>query len=259
MNIPSLESHFQDYFRVTLARAPDLLEQVYRIRFDVYCREFQYEREESCPGGLEQDEYDPCSLHCLIVHRRSNASAGCIRLILPPAAEPEFLLPMERFCGHSLTDPLRHPSRWPRADVAEVSRLAVHTRFRRRPGESESPTGVVAYDADFSLDERRTFPLLGLALFCAGTAMMVLTRRQHAFVMAEPRLARRLLGVGFPFIQVGEPMEYHGSRAAYYVPLQRVLETLPGAAKTLYDFVLGSLQHDAARFDLDLSRPFLPR
>ncbi|MDS4042248.1 MAG: PEP-CTERM/exosortase system-associated acyltransferase [Candidatus Competibacter sp.] len=252
MNTPSLDSHFQDYFRVTLARTPELLEQVYRIRYDVYCREFQYEREESCPGGLERDEYDPCSLHCLIVHRPSNASAGCIRLVLPNPAKLECLLPMERFCGHSLTDPLQHPSRLPRAGVAEVSRLAVHTQFRRRLGEAESPTGMVAYHDDFNPNERRTFPLLGLALFCAGTAMMILTQRQHAFVMAEPRLARRMQSVGFPFVQVGHPIEYHGSRAAYYVPVQRVLESMQGAAKHLYDFVFDSLQQDAARMDLDL-------
>lgn len=255
MNIPSLDSHFQDYFRVTLARTPELLEQVHRIRYDVYCREFHYEREEDCPGGLERDEYDPCSLHCLIVHRSSNASAGCIRLVLPNPAKLECLLPMERFCSHSLTDPLQHPSRLPRASVAEVSRLAVHTRFRRRLGESESPTGMVAHDSDFSPDERRTFPLLGLALFCAGAAMMVLAQRQHAFVMAEPRLARRMQSVGFPFVQVGVPIEYHGPRAPYYVPVQRVLETLPGAAKMLYNFIFDSLQQDATRSNLDFSRP----
>ncbi|MDS4042247.1 MAG: PEP-CTERM/exosortase system-associated acyltransferase [Candidatus Competibacter sp.] len=253
MHVPSLDSDFQDYFRVTLARTPELLEQVYRIRFDVYCQEFQYEREERCPGGLERDEYDPCSLHCLIVHRPSNASAGCIRLILPDAVTPEYPLPMERFCGHSLTHPLRHPSRLPRAGVTEVSRLAVHTRFRRCLGDFTSQANRVAHGDGFSPAERRIFPLLCPALFCAGAALMVLAQRQHAFVMAEPCLARRMQGVGFPFVQVGHPIEYHGPRAAYYVHVQQVLENLKGLVKNLYDFVFDSLQQDAARVDLGLS------
>lgn len=245
MNTPPLDGHFQNYFDVRLANTPELLEQIYRIRYDVYCREFGYETEESCPGGLEQDEYDACSLHCLVIHRASSRGAGCIRLVLPPAAEPGFLLPMERFCGHSLTDPVWHPARLPRTSIAEVSRLAVHTQFRRRLGESESPVGISTI-GDFSLSERRTFPLLSLALFYAGATLMVLAGRQNAFVMVEPRLARRMQAVGLRFVQVGEPMEYHGPRAAYYVSVQQVLENIHGELQHLYGFVYDSLKDDAA-------------
>ena len=103
------------------------------------------------------------------VRLANTPEAGCIRLVLPPAAEPDFLLPMERFCGHSLTDPVWHPARLPRTSIAEISRLAVHTQFRWRLGESESLVGISTI-GDFSLSERRTFPLLSLALFYAGAA-----------------------------------------------------------------------------------------
>ena len=245
MNTPLLDGHFQNYFDILLAHTRELHERIFRIRYDVYCREFGYETEESCPGGLEQDDYDARSLHCLIVHRASGAGAGCIRLVLPPVAEPDFQLPMERFCGHSLTDSVWHPARLPRTSIAEVSRLAVHTRFRRRLGESESPEGISAI-GDFSVNERRTFPLLSLALFYAGAALMALARRQHAFVMVEPRLARRMQAVGLPFVPVGEPMEYHGPRSAYYVSVQQVLENIPDELKALYGFVYDSLKEDAA-------------
>jgi N-acyl amino acid synthase of PEP-CTERM/exosortase system len=43
------------------------------------------------------------------------------------------------------------------------------------------------------------------------------TNRLHAFVMMEPRLARSLSFVGIHFKQLGEPVEYHGKRAAYYI------------------------------------------
>lgn len=252
MNTPHLDHHFQNYFDVLFAHTPELREKVYRIRYDVYCREFHYETEEDCPGGMEQDDYDAHSLHVLISHKTSDAQAGCMRLIPPPATDRDFLLPMERFCGHSLTDPVWHPGRLPRAQIAEVSRLAVHTQFRRRLGESESPTGLSTIP-DFSVDERRTFPLLSLALFYGGAALMVLTGRSDAFVMVEPRLARRLKMLGLPFTQVGEVIEYHGPRAAFYVPVQTVLDNIQGELQYLYDFVYKSLADQMQGVALDSS------
>jgi N-acyl amino acid synthase of PEP-CTERM/exosortase system len=240
MSNPSLDNHFQNYFDVFFADTPELREFVHRIRYEVYCREFRYEREEDCPGGMERDAYDQHSLHMLIVHKTTQAGAGCMRLITPSLTESDFLLPMERFCGHTLTDPVWHPARLPRDHIAEVSRLAVHTQFRRRLGEAESPTGISA--TSFSPDERRTFPLLSLALFYGGTALMVLAGRSDAFVMVEPRLARRLQIAGLPFVQVGELVEYHGPRAAYYVPVQGVLDNIQGELRYLYDFVYESLK-----------------
>ena len=241
MSFTGVGEHFSEYFEVHLANTEDLRRQVYRIRYDVYCREFGYEREEDCPGGFESDEYDDFAMHCLIKHRESGMGAGCIRIVLPPHERPDFLLPMERFCADSLNDPVLHPSRLPRERIAEVSRLAVHTQFRRRPGESESPVGQLAME-DMTEEEKRTFPLLGLALFCAGTSLMRISGREDAFVMMERRLARRLTSTGFPFAQVGEPMEYHGSRAAYHVPVQRVLDAMPDMIRSLHAFVDESLE-----------------
>lgn len=240
MNPISLDGHFQSYFQIVPARTLDMLERIFRIRYDVYCREFGYEKEEDCPGGLEHDDYDEAALHCLIVHRETGAGAGCIRLVVQPPDQPNFLLPMERFCADSLTDPIWHPARLPRSQIAEVSRLAVHTQFRRRLGESESPVGI-APAPDFNAEERRTFPLLSLALFYAGAALMKKTQREHAFVMVEPRLTRRMLSLGLPFRQIGEPMEYHGTRAGYYVQVQEVLDKIPDGLKSLYEFVFENL------------------
>ena len=234
--------HLSDYFDVRLAHTPELLREAHRVRYNVYCREFGFEREENCAGGLERDAYDAHAVHCVIVHRGSGTGAGCIRVVLPPES-PDFQLPMERFCGFSLTDPVLHPARRPRARVAEVSRLAVHTPFRRRAGESQAPIGRLDIE-DLPEEEKRTFPLLGLALFCAGTSLMRLSGREDAFVMMERRLARRLTANGFPFSQIGDPVEYHGSRAAYHVSVQRVLDRMPKGIKLLHQYVDQNLERE---------------
>ncbi|MCG5502074.1 PEP-CTERM/exosortase system-associated acyltransferase [Ectothiorhodospira lacustris] len=237
---PSLVEHFQDFFLVLKADTQALREQVFQIRYDVYCREFGYEKEEDCPGGMERDDYDAHSEHCLIMHRPSGQGAGCIRVVSPHEAESIAQIPMERFCGQSLNHPELHPGLLPRSDLAEVSRLAVHTQFRRRQGESESPIGLAIAET-ITDEQRRTFPLLGLALFCAGTSLMGRLGREHAFVMMERRLARMLQSAGFPFVQVGEPMEYHGPRAAYHVTVQSVLDSMRKDIRELHDFVHESL------------------
>jgi len=244
MNTLSMDSHFQNYFDVLFANTPELLEQVHRIRYDVYCQEFHYEREEDCPGGMERDEYDDHSLQILVAHKASRIGAGCVRMVRPPPDSPDFLLPMEHHCGHTLNHPERHPQRIPRNHLAEISRLAVHTSFRRRLGESESPLGALhALDQQ----ERRTFPMVSLALFAGATALLALSQRPHMFVMMEPRLARRLQSLGFPFVQVGESLDYHGLRAAYHVTIDECLESWGETMLQVYDFIYSALQERAVR------------
>ncbi len=241
MSDSELMNHFQDYFQVTLAQTPDLIERIQRLRYEVYCREFHFEKDEDCPNKLEQDMYDPLSIHCLITHRATGVDAGCIRIVTPPASGVQtFVLPLERCCIQSITDTKWHPSYLPRDQIAEVSRLAVHTHFRRRRGESESPIGTKHFDS-VSEKEQRTFPLLAVALFCAGCALMTIIKRGDAFIMTERSLARILRSLKCPCIQVGEIIEYHGSRAAYYVPMREVVETMQDEVKGLYSFIYQSL------------------
>jgi len=248
MKALSLDSCFQNYFDVLFANTPELLEQAHRIRYDVYCQEFHYEREEDCPGGMERDEYDDHALQILVTHKASCIGAGCVRMVRPPTDDPDFVLPMELHCGHTLNHSERHPQQLPRNRLAEISRLAVHTSFRRRLGESESPFGALTPAPD--RQERRTFPMVSLALFAGATALLALTQRPHMFVMMEPRLARRLQGLGFPFVQVGEPMDYHGVRAAYHVTVDECLESWGDVMLQMYQFIHKALQERAIQQNL---------
>jgi N-acyl amino acid synthase of PEP-CTERM/exosortase system len=57
---------------------------------------------------------------------------------------------------------------------------------------------------------------------------------KHAFVMMEPRLARSMKFVGIKFVQIGEPIEYHGLRAPYYINPEIFLENLSSGFKSLF-------------------------
>jgi N-acyl amino acid synthase of PEP-CTERM/exosortase system len=253
MNESSLSMHFANYFRIVFAHTPERLEDVYRVRYDVYCREFHYEHEEKYPNQLEQDIYDAFSLHCLVVHRASNLPAGCVRLIKVPRNNLDVTLPLEVVCGDSLRRSPSYPKQSSRTNLCEISRLAVHTAFRRRSGESESPlgSGPALLNAETSALERRTFPLISIALIAASTAFMVLSERSHLFVMIEKWLSRLLRRLGLQFNQIGEFIDYHGPRAPYHLTAEQMLQGMRGELKEIYDMVHQSLADEIAKSGLD--------
>ncbi len=54
----SLVESFSRYFRVSLAETVAQKQQVFRIRYRVYCEEFKYESQYHFTDQLEVDEYD---------------------------------------------------------------------------------------------------------------------------------------------------------------------------------------------------------
>jgi N-acyl amino acid synthase of PEP-CTERM/exosortase system len=244
MDITPIGTHFANYFCVTFAHTPELLEKVWRVRYDVYCKEFRFEREQDHPGGLERDEYDRYSLHCLMIHKATGASAGCVRLVKVPRRNPEIRLPLESFCGHSLTHEALHPGQFPHNTLCEISRLAVHTAFRRRRGEGISPLGSSAatLDAELSEVEHRTFPFIGIALIAASASLAVIAQRPNVFVMIESWLAILLKRLGLKFVQVGNTIDYHGPRAPYFITLGQVLQEMRGRFREIYDCVHTNLE-----------------
>lgn len=249
--MPSPDAHatvagtFSQYFELIIGSAPEIVQFAQRLRYQVYCREFGFEREQDCPGGLEQDEYDRQAHHCLIRHRASGATAGCLRLVHldNPIISPE--LPVQRHCAEALVGATVRPDSLPHTELCEISRIAISATFRRRASEAQSPLGNVDTAAQEAL-EARSFPLLAVALFMAARAMVLKVKKPHVFAMMEPRLARMLERSGLDFQQVGPVVDYHGLRAAYYLHYsqqthQASLDPLRGELLELFQAVEAQL------------------
>ncbi|MCK8515045.1 PEP-CTERM/exosortase system-associated acyltransferase [Methylonatrum kenyense] len=223
------------HFRFTLALSRSDLQKAFALRYQVYCQEFRFEKEEDCCGGLETDCFDSSSVHCLLEHRGSGQVAGCVRMVLPVMDSSGSLdaLPLERHCVESLSHRHLHPARLPRQSICEISRLAVSRVFRRRQGEGRSEMGNI--HGLVPTDEMlRTAPVIGLSLFLAATAMVGMAGRHHVFAMMEPRLVRLLSVSGFRFFRVGEFVDYHGQRAAYYTDQRQVVLEMQEALRGIY-------------------------
>ena len=85
-------------FQFVSADTPELLNEVFRIRYQVYCIENEFEDPKRNPGGLERDEFDEHSVHALLVHCASQTPVGTVRLVLHRCGAPHSTLPIHRIC-----------------------------------------------------------------------------------------------------------------------------------------------------------------
>lgn len=225
---------FQDYFSISLANTPTLQEEIYQIRYRVYCEEFAYLPSENYPSQHEVDEFDATSWHCLITHKPSGVSAACVRLVSPAKTSGGILLPFEKYCGKNLDTEFLNSLNLERQNVCEISRVAVERVFRRRSGEIASRFGDVL---DFSDLEKRTCSLITVAAFFAAIALTELTGRTHVFALMEPFLAKLLKRHDILFQRVGNDADYHGIRAPYVITTQAVLDPINPEMAVFYRWV----------------------
>lgn len=232
-----LAQMFHEYFDIGLASTPEDLAKTYRVRYRVYCDEFEFLPKEENPDELETDEYDAFSHTCLIVHRRSAMPAACVRVV--PAVDASgaaYPLPYELLGREVLDNEFHDALEVPRPKLVEISRLAVDGAFRRRQGEKETRFGEIeALSIDSA--ERRTFGLLSVAAFLASSAVMDAKNYVGAFAMMEPFLPRLMNRSGINFKKVGQDIDYHGIRAPYYVLLADALTSMHPDLRDFYQSI----------------------
>jgi N-acyl amino acid synthase of PEP-CTERM/exosortase system len=234
----NLGAGFSKYFRVLPAVDDAQRRVVYKIRHDVYCKELGYET--TRPDGLECDEHDASSVHCLLETVDSAEPVGCVRLILVNPNEPQSPLPFERLCEGTLDRSAIDMVRLDRAKIAEVSRLAIVSRYRRRRGEDKVPIGID--DSDFGTAERPRFPYIAAGLYLG----MIAQARHHGlemlFMLTERRLARQLSRLGVKLQTIGEPIEHRGVRYPSMMRVQEIIDGFNVFVKPLFAVIAGEME-----------------
>jgi N-acyl amino acid synthase of PEP-CTERM/exosortase system len=236
----SISTQFLQNFKLVVASTPKLREEVYKIRYKVYCHELKYEAEENFPNAMEQDVYDQRSIHCLLMHARSGLYAGCVRLVLPePHSNVEANLPYQRVYGQKSQADMTKLERLPYGSFGEVSRLAVTAEFRKRERDAEGSTlhQTSAKHSNLVESDRRYFPLIALGLYLAATSFVQEYRLDGAVTLMEPRLARHLRRFGINCHQVGELVEFHGQRGLFHMSLEAVLSSMDANTQELFQMI----------------------
>ena len=241
MHLPeflNLGAGFRKYFQALPALDEELRKSVFRIRHAVYCEELGYEPIR--PDGLEHDEFDARAAHCLLRSVTTGEHVGCVRLILARPDDPQALLPMERLCAQTIDRTIVDPTRLDRSKIAEVSRLAVISRYRRRRDEQKVAVGID--DNDFGTPDRPRFPYIAAGLYLG----MLAQARHHGvetlFMLSERRLARQLGRLGVNVQTIGTPIQHRGLRYPSMMSVQEVIDGFSFFVRPLYAVIAGEIE-----------------
>lgn len=197
---------FLTTFRVQIADTAALREQAYRLRYQVYCIENQFEPRNA--DRMERDRFDHRAPHALLFHRNCDLPIGTVRLILPDPEQAFGSLPIHAVCpADTLLDaglPLQH--------TAEISRFAL-SRARLRSLQDA---------ARDEADGRRLLSFACLGLIGALRHVAVDHGITHTVAVMEPSLRRRLGMIGLPLETLGAPVLYHGLRVPCHTRIDRL-------------------------------------
>lgn len=229
----SLAHGFKKRFQIVPALSAELRDEAFRIRHQVYCEELKFEPPR--PDGREVDEYDAQSLHCLIRSREAGEFIGCTRLILCRRSDPHYPLPFERTCAQTLDRSILDPQALPRNRIAEVSRLAVIRRYRRRRGEDAAPAPLTDQSFDFGRQPR--FPYILVGLYLATTELAALHGIDTMFVLSEPKLAHHFARLGVRITPLGAPVAHRGMRIPSALEVRGILEGLNFIMRPLHKVI----------------------
>jgi len=214
---------FNQYFEMIPALTDDLKKEVYKLRFQVYCKETDFENSDRHPDKMEYDEFDDQSIHYLIRHRKSNLYAATTRLIVPVHSDPKKPFPIEL---HSIIDNKEPLKDIPRRELAEVSRFCVSKEFKRRKYDKvDTLTGI--HEGSIQLiseDEKRTFPHITLALIASQIRISEQQDIHYWYAVMEPALLRFLSVLGIHFTDIGPIIDYHGKRKPGIIKVSDLLE-----------------------------------
>lgn len=217
----SILDSFNFYFEMIPANTEELKQEVYKLRYQVYCLEKYFENPEEHPDGLETDEYDQYSCHYLIRHRETGLYMATTRLILPNSG----IFPMEANSEIDNTAFLRHVNR---NHLAELSRFCVSKQFRRRANERDL---IVTNDTDESRNsprEKASSASITLSLFACAIQMSAEHNIRYWCALIEPTLKRVVESYGIYVTQIGPLVEHHGKRMPCAI---KVNDLLLGAAE----------------------------
>jgi N-acyl amino acid synthase of PEP-CTERM/exosortase system len=234
----NLGEGFKKYFEILPALTDELRDEVYRIRHSVYCEELGWEPVRA--DGRERDEYDAHALHCLIRSVFDQSYVGCTRLVLAKPGAPRHPLPFEKSCAQTLDRSIVDPQALPRHTIAEVSRLAVVSRYRRRKGEDK--VAVSISEDSFGTHEQPRFPYIPVALYLGTIELAALHGIDTLFVLTEPRLASHFSKLGVRIQQIGGPIEHRGTRVPSMMSVQSILSGLNFVVRPLYKVISAEMR-----------------
>lgn len=217
---PGLVDYFNLLYSVVPAEDDELLEETFRLRYQVYCIENKFEKPSEKSHQLETDEFDNNSVHSIIKYNMSGLSLGSVRMILPNRMDYKRSFPIQQICNHSIFTDKKLFSVY---NPIEISRFCLSKSLRAMAKPCKhNCIKLTSSDATFSLPLLNQYgPILGLI---RGLVQMSIEYHvTHWFAIMEPSLIRLLAKLGIYFKPIGTLINYHGMRQPCYIELSELL------------------------------------
>lgn len=231
MKVINLHRDFRKYFRIVPAFSDELKNEVYKLRYQVYCLELGWEPPNDTL--LESDAFDARSYHCLLQSVNNDEFVGCIRIVVPDAYFPNMPLPFENVCAGSLDPGVPDLSMQLNNSIAEASRLAVIGKYRSRRREKNKAFHMSKQD--FEETGHTRFPYIPVGLYMAMLHIARAKGVKKIYMLTEPLLARHFNMLGGGLSPVSKPVEHRGIRQAFELDVDQVISRMKILLRPLFE------------------------
>ena len=221
-------------FTFKIVDTPELLEEIYRLRYHVYVRECHFLREEDYPDGRETDKFDAHSVHFAAIDDEGEL-AGSVRLVF----DSPLGLPFEDHCKRKLG---AEAAEVDRPKLAEISRLVISKSYRRRKND-----GLYYEPGSEDLKMSASQFMRRLRPMAFGMYRLVYQESKrrgitHWLAAMEDSLFRLLGTHGFVFRSIGEPIEYYGAVIPYLGEISKMEKLVQVYRPDYYQYFIEGLE-----------------
>lgn len=210
---------------------PEELEDVFRLRYKVYCEEWGFEKPEDHPGAVERDEFDQHSIHFVAANEHI---IGTVRIILN--SDKGFPL-----MQHSRVDADLSSLDW--AKVGEISRLAISKDYRRRTEDRFIYEGNGMEPPPITVEnERRRQHAIVVGLYKSLYIESKKIGLTHWIGVMAKGLCLLLRRTGIAFVPIGPEVDYHGPRTPYLATIEEIEKEVARLNPALYKEAMEELR-----------------
>lgn len=220
-------------FVFSRVESSELLNEIFRLRYQVYCKECNFLREEDYPDGIEKDKYDPYSLH--FVAQDQLGPIGTARLVLD---SPHGFPPLEHHCSDNLRI---DKTLLPRKQIAEISRLVISKEYRRRRNDG------LYYNSEFEDRAKQTEALHRMRTMALGMykEMYQESKRRsitHWYALMEKSLWLLLKLHNFNFEPIGDEIDVYGPVRPYLGDIKKMEKEVSEISPALFEYFVEGLE-----------------
>jgi N-acyl amino acid synthase of PEP-CTERM/exosortase system len=192
------------------------MEDIFKLRFEVYCEEKGFLDPSDYPYGMEMDEFDQDAVH-LVVHGDGNLPIGYMRLIdgVNGPGYPMFAHGMEVYDDFALP---------PSGEAIEISRMIVRSDYRHAIRLTDD--GFSRSSRLPACDAKNASDLVQLKLLRLMYRHAVDNDAGWIYAAMEPTLHRKFRMMGIPFGPIGPAADYFGEVKPYAMDLRHMEEVL---------------------------------